>query len=213
MGKSNLLKLLTADDQRLLLVDTLAEHYDVAEALPFGEGLDRIADAGDGDFRVAIPPMTELDYFMLERVAASRDNITLAVDELDRWYRGSRVPLSDDLYFIVNYGRHFNQRLVISVRRPVACSTDIRAASDVWVFPQTHKADRKYVEDSLGFDPGELQVIERDARRRVLKTEVAHAEDAGEVTIFELDNVNRVLRESNPTESPEKELASIPSEQ
>lgn len=187
-GKSCLLRKVCLTAQRLVVVDTLGEHsasgyveyVDTIEAL--------ILRLDTPAFRLGYCPSPngyeEVEY--VERLCASRFEITLAIDEIDRWYPAPQTPLGDGLASIVNYGRHYGQGLVVTVRRPAAISRHLTAQGTLWVFPMRDDRDRGYVLRNTGVDAACIDVRERRGEH-ILVTDVLRHEHATQVLGFNLE--------------------------
>jgi hypothetical protein len=176
------------DADRLILIDTLGEHSQagyVEHIESIGEIIERMEAP---TFRLGYCPSPngydEVEY--LERVCASRWDVTLAIDEMDKWYQSSLAPLGDGLAAIVNYGRHFRQGIVATVRRPTAISRDLRSQGTLWIFPMRDDRDRAYVYRNTGIDGGGIGVAETDSAGRTVVSEVIRREYVTQVLQFNL---------------------------
>lgn len=181
-GKSRLLKALCKTATRLTVVDTLGEHTDLA---PFRD-LDefRAVVLTGREFRASVRPFVreQLDYVV--GACAVRRGMTLAIDELDAWFTDASSRLSLELLAMVRYGRHLDNMLVVSARRPAAIAREVTSQAVLWIFGMQEPRDRAYVRDLCGFDPGTLVEGARSGNVR----QVARV-DAGctEILHFALD--------------------------
>lgn len=187
-GKSCLLRKVCLAAERLILIDTLGEHCacGYVEHIPTIEEL--IARLDAPTFRVGFCPSpngyAEVEY--IERLAASRLQITLAIDEIDRWYPSPMSPLGDGLAAICNYGRHWGQGLVVTVRRPAAISRHLTAQGVLWVFPMRDDRDRIYVFRNTGVDAAAIKIVETNPEGHTLITEVLRHDRETQVLRFAL---------------------------
>lgn len=187
-GKSCLLRKVCLTAERLLIVDTLGEHCAAGyvEHVPDLRSLiDRLSAPR---FRLGYCPSPngyeEVEY--VERLVASRFQITLAVDEIDRWYPSPLTPLGDGLASVCNYGRHYGQGLVTTVRRPAAVSRHLTAQGVLWAFPMRDDRDRGYILRNTGVDAAGIGVLSSDANGHTRVTEVLRHERETQVLRFDL---------------------------
>lgn len=190
-GKSRLFRALCADETRLIMVDTLGEHGELGEICDCPR-MQSLLHAEPDSFRLIYRPTTYEEVEWVERVAAARNDTTLAVDEVDMWYPDSRAPVGEGMRALVMYGRHYSQGLITVARRPFNMSRDVTSQADLWCFPMREPRDRQYVKDVSGYDPGELRVLETcsgdDGNEWVIRTELARVGARGtEVGEFNLE--------------------------
>lgn len=181
-GKSRLARALVCACPRLLCVDTLGEHSTIGRRVT-PEELAAAVTRNPRGFRLALWPRGDHDSAYaevewLECIAASRHDVCLFVDEIDRWYPGARAPLGEGIFSIVQYGRHYNQSLVAVARRPAQMSKDIMSQGTLWILPMRGHHDCKAVMDTCSFDPRELNILEEKPDPQggepfVIRTEVA----------------------------------------
>ena len=191
-GKSCLLRKVCLAAERLIIVDTLGEHCASGYVEYVATIAELIQRLDSPMFRVGYCPSPngydEVEY--IERLSASRFQITLAIDEIDRWYPSPLSPLGDGIAAICNYGRHYGQGLVTTVRRPAAISRHLTAQGVLWVFPMRDDRDRNYVLKNTGVDGASIEVIETillpNGRKGVVVTEVLRDEDGTQVLRFDL---------------------------
>lgn len=187
-GKSCLLRAVCLAAGRLLVIDTLGEHCAAGyvEDVPDLGSLAGRLDAPR--FRLGFRPSpngyVEVEY--VERLVASRYQITLAIDEIDRWYPSPNTPLGDGLASICNYGRHYGQGLVTTVRRPAAISRHLTAQGVLWAFPMRDDRDRLYILRNVGVDAGVIQILETDSQGHTIVTEVLRHDRETQVLRFNL---------------------------
>jgi hypothetical protein len=173
--------------KRLVIIDTLGEHCAAGyvEHVPDIPALIRILERPV--FRVGYCPSPngydEVEY--VERLLASRWQVTLAIDEIDRWYPSPNTPLGDGLASICNYGRHYGQGLVTTVRRPAAISRHLTAQGVLWVFPMRDDRDRGYVLRNTGVDAACISIVEANGEHTVV-TEVIRHDRSTQVLRFDL---------------------------
>lgn len=187
-GKSCLLRKVCLAAERLIVIDTLGEHC----AAGYVEHIPTIAELirrlESPTFRVGYCPSPngydEVEY--IERLAASRLQITLAVDEIDMWYPSPMTPLGDGLAAICNYGRHWGQGLVVTVRRPAAISRHLTAQGVLWAFPMRDDRDRGYILRNIGVDAGAIEIVETNSEGHTIVTEVLRHDRKTQVLRFEL---------------------------
>ncbi len=187
-GKSCLLRKVCLTAERLIVVDTLGEHS-AAGYVEHVPDLRSLIDCLDAPrFRLGYCPSPngyeEVEY--VERLAASRFQVTLAIDEIDRWYPSPNTPLGDGLASICNYGRHYGQGLVTTVRRPAAISRHLTAQGVLWVFPMRDDRDRGYVLRNTGVDAAAIEIVETDSEEHTVVTEVLRHDRQTQVLRFNL---------------------------
>lgn len=187
-GKSCLLRKVCLAAERLLIVDTLGEHcaagyVEHVKTLP-----ELITRLEAPQYRIGYCPSPngydEVEY--IERLAASRFQVTLAIDEIDRWYPSPLTPLGDGLASICNYGRHYGQGLVTTVRRPAAISRHLTAQGVLWVFPMRDDRDRGYVLRNTGVDAACIGIIQSTQEGHTIVTEVLRHDRMTQVLRFDL---------------------------
>lgn len=187
-GKSCLLRKVCLAAERLIVVDTLGEHC-AAGYVEHVPDLASLIDRLDAPrYRLGFCPSPngyeEVEY--VERLAASRFQVTLAVDEIDRWYPSPMSPLGNGLASICNYGRHYGQGLVVTVRRPAAISRHLTAQGVLWVFPMRDDRDRVYVVRNTGIDAASIDILNTDNDGHTIVTEVLRHDRATQVLRFDL---------------------------
>lgn len=153
-GKSRLLKALCKTAKRLVVVDTLGEHADIARPVDLDE-FRAVVQAGR-EFRVSVRPFVQKQLDYVVGACAVRQGITLAVDELDAWYVDASARLGLEMLAMVRYGRHVDNVLIVSARRPAAIAREVTSQAVLWIFGMQEPRDRLYVRDLCGFDPGSL---------------------------------------------------------
>lgn len=144
-GKSRLLKLLLrqAETPRVLIVDTLLEHGDVAPARDLTDLYAR-ADL-NGGFRASVYPATEEELDWVCEFAASKKDISFAVDETAFWWPSAVHRLPDGILTIARTGRHFGQRLFLATQSPGAITKQVMDLSELWVLPLLGVRDAEYL--------------------------------------------------------------------
>ncbi len=187
-GKSCLFRSVCLEAERLVIVDTLGEHCQSGYVEYVHQISDLIEKLREPAFRVGYCPSPngyeEVEY--IERLVASRYQITLGIDEIDKWYPNPMSVLGDGLASIVNYGRHWGQGLVSTVRRPAAISRHLTAQGVLWAFPMRDDRDRGYVVKNIGIDPGSIDILATDANGYTVETEVLRHERTTQVLRFHL---------------------------
>lgn len=194
VGKTTLLRrILTPQPKRLVVVDTLGE----LSRMGFVEGVDiegfRDALLSRASYAVGIYPRTEETFGWVCDACAARSNITLAVEELDRWCPTTAHAPPESLVHMALVGGHYGQSLYCVVHRPVAIHHSILSQAILWAFPMIDSNDRRTVmmhsrrtNAPDGLDPGNLQVVESDERGYVQVTEVARI-GHGDVQVLHFD--------------------------
>lgn len=180
-GKTTLLRrILNPRPDRLVVIDSLGE----LARLGFVQGVDaetfRQTLLTRATYRIGIYPRDEAIFEWVCGAVAARHDITLAIEELDRWFPNTASQPPQELLDIALVGRHYGQSLVCVVHRPVTIHHSILSQAILWVFPMIDANDRRTVQMHSrrtnapdGLDPGDLQVVETDVKGNVLVTEVA----------------------------------------
>lgn len=183
-GKSRLLRAICRSHSRLVLIDTLQEHGRVGYVplLDPDEFRRKMLASDSSPFRYGITPECDEIMEWVERACAARRGVCLAVDELDWWYPSSVHPIGEGLAAIVRYGRHYDQSLVVTVRRPTAISHLITSQSVIWSFPMSEPRDCEYVRKVSGMDPSRLSVPVKDSEGNTVVSEVIRT-DCGDVKV------------------------------
>ncbi len=185
-GKSRLARAVIAPARKLLIIDTLGEHANLATRVTAGELQLALAQKPEA-YRYGVTPANIDTVDWMERVAAARPGYCLFIDEIDYWYQDSRAVPGDGLAALVRYGRHYNQSVVAVARRPADLSRTITSQATLWCFPMREPRDRSYVAQFASIDPGELKVIET-REGMIIRTEIARAGVHGlEIGIFNLE--------------------------
>lgn len=144
-GKSRLLKLLLrqVETPSVLIVDTLLEHGDLAPALELSE-LYQHAES-NGAFRASVYPSTDEELAWLCDFAASRRDVSFAVDEYAFWWPSAVHRPPDGLLTMARTGRHFGQRLFLATQSPGALTKQVMDLAELWVLPLLGVRDAEYL--------------------------------------------------------------------
>lgn len=105
---------------------------------------------------MSVAPLTPAQAEYVIAACAARESITLAIDELDYWYPSSTATLCFPLQALVRYGRHYDQTLIVTARRPQAVGREITSQAVLWCFPMQEPRDLDYVKQFASFDVSEL---------------------------------------------------------
>jgi hypothetical protein len=196
-GKSRLARALTANDQRLVVVDSVAEYAQTGLLPEVDPDQLRTLMTSDNPYRCAIVPDDIEEVHWIENAIAARRDVTLVIDEIDVWYPSSVHPVGEGIFHIARYGRHYNQRLITVAREHRALHPCYRSQGILWVFPLRERGDVRYVEEVTGgrVDARSLRVLQTDGRH-IIRTELARV-DGTDVTICEFDLTNLKLYSSN----------------
>lgn len=180
-GKTTLARaILAPQPERLVIIDTLGEwsRKGIVEGVS-PEVFCRVLLSSES-YRVGIYPPDERIFDWACEACAARSNITLAIEEMDRWYPTTVNLPNQAILDMALIGRHYGQSLIGIVHRPSCIHHSILSQSILWCFPMIDALDRKTVADHSrrmnaprGVDPGELQVTEYSPEGYVLKTQVA----------------------------------------
>ena len=181
MGKTTLLRqLLSPLPSRLVVVDSLGE----LSRKGFVQGVTpdefgRILTERE-TYAVGVYPDSDETFEWVCDAAAARSDITLAIDELDRWLPTTSHLPPQSLLDMSLTGGHYGQHLICIVHRPAGIHHAILSQSTVWVFPMFDANDRRTVQkhtarpnNPAGVDPGELAILESDERGWTQRVEVA----------------------------------------
>lgn len=124
-GKSVLVKAVTKDCRRLLLIDPMSEYETGKVTYDYDEVLTEILKP---EFRIVYRPLDneQLDGCLYGCLIAQ--NMTLAVDEVDNYTNS--YYLSEPLRQIIHYGRHYNISSILASRQPNRIRNDITSQSD-----------------------------------------------------------------------------------
>lgn len=171
-GKSRLLRRMLRDSRRLILVDTMLEHEDMAPSCSL-EDLRPTVRRG-GEFRRSVWPEDEEDFAWTAELAASLPSIDFAVDEYSFWYPAAQCQPCKGLLALVRCGRKLHQSVYLTTQSPGSITKQLTGQGAVWVFPMHEGRDRHYVlERTAGaIDPATLRIIE-GAPPLIIRTELA----------------------------------------
>ena len=154
-GKSRLLrKLCEESGNRRIVLDTLREHASWAPCRDLEYFRQALLTLERYDMSVS--PLTRAQAEYVIGACAARCGITLAIDELDYWYPSSTATLCFPLQALVRYGRHYDQTLIVTARRPQAIGREITSQGILWCFPMVEPRDLDYVRQFASFDVSEL---------------------------------------------------------
>ena len=172
-GKSRLARALCRASQRLIVLDTLAEHSvnGYAEEVTL-EDMAYLVKHGKA-YRVGVVP-DSIEYVgWICDWAAARRGLTLFIDEIDYWYPQSTNLPCKGILDLARYGRHYAQTLVVVARQPAAVHPSYRGEGCLWIFPMRGRGARAYVRDVAGgFDPYALKVLDMEGEH-ILRSQVA----------------------------------------
>lgn len=175
-GKSRLLTALCINDARLVVVDTMLEHGELA---PQEHADDLYEDIHGGrPYRGSIWCQSVDDVEWVANLCASQRHVTLAIDEYSYWYPTPTHLPGAGVLAIVRCGRKLAQRLVVCTQSPGAISKQMLSQARMWILPLNEPRERQYVLDRTGgaVDPGELTPYEADGQR-VIAAHVASYAD------------------------------------
>lgn len=102
-------------------------------------------------FCIIAKPKNDDEIALFWHLARRVYNTTVIVDEIDRYCGPAHCQ--QDLWEIINYGRHNKISLIGMARRPARVNRDFTANAD-WlaVFQTSEKTDKKYLSDYVDVD-------------------------------------------------------------
>lgn len=143
-GKSRLLRGLTARADRLIVLDTMSEHADIAA--PVTAKTLYHAAQGREPYRLSIYPSdAELEWAC--DLAASKVGTCLAVDEYSFWWTQPQTVPPEGMLAIVRCGRKVNQSLALVSQSPRVIYGHVMSQAALWVFPMDLWRDCEYILD------------------------------------------------------------------
>ncbi len=199
-GKSRLLKALLrdAETKRLILIDTLLEHGDVAPSydlvalygLKWNEG---------AAFKASVYPGSLDRFEWVCDFAASMRDTTLALDEYACWYHIAQCRPAEALLTLARVGRHFGQRLFITTQSPAMLSKLIMDQSEIWVLPLLGVSDAAYLGARTR---GGIDAPALEAGRDVKGVQAARFSVRGEREDYRLDYASLSLQRVSTAGDP-----------
>jgi len=142
---------------RLVVIDTIAEHQSLAPRCPKWRAILRMNPPGTTNpLRLGILPQNEQEFELACGAIWARENLVCLIDELDWWVPTPAHACPDALRSIVRYGRHYGQRLIAIARRPAAMPREITSQADLWIFPAAEPRDVAYIRQWADFDASAL---------------------------------------------------------
>jgi len=171
-GKSRLMRVLVAPCPRLVIVDTMMEHDNIAQDVDIEE-LFRVT-SGPGEFKLAHYPQDREDFDWVCEQVASLPNTSLAIDEYSFWYPTAQMQPNKGVLAIVRCGRKLKQNLFVITQSPGAITKQVTGQSALWVFRMEETNDIKYVLDrtSGSINPCDLGPLE-ESNGLVIRTHIA----------------------------------------
>ncbi|MCI0558286.1 MAG: hypothetical protein MN733_07300 [Nitrososphaera sp.] len=166
-GKSTFLRRILANLNRVLIIDTLAEHSDYKTVSQ--EEYIKAARSGPFRLRTLIPPQSDEQQqafetfakltFALAQESASR--ITLAIEEVD-WYSHPSAE-NPGLNLLIQYGRHGPVDLLYTTRSLVSISRKLTSETDCYIlFRQQEPRWLDALADRVGDDVAqEVELLQR----------------------------------------------------
>lgn len=163
-----------------MVVDTLGELS--AKGLVKGVTADTFKETllNHPSYAVGIYPEYEELFEWVCDAAAAREDITLAIDEIDMWLPSAVHAPPQSLLNMSLTGGHYAQTLICVTHRPVSIHHSIMSQGVLWVFPMFDTGDRKKVIDYTsrpncpgGIDPADLEVLDRNEHGWIQAVQVA----------------------------------------
>lgn len=173
-------RLLQPLPKRLVVIDTLRElqQRGVVEAVTIDEMRHRMLTTDC--YHLGVYPEGDEQFAYICEAVASRNDITLAIDEMDAWFPTSTHLPPQALLNIALTGGHYDQVLICITHRPSAIHHSIMSQGTLWIFPMYDANDCKSVMahtrrpgNPSGLDPQTIQPIEMDHRGWTQVTELA----------------------------------------
>jgi len=169
-GKSTLVNRIIRRSNRVVVLDTLAEHYAAARPVALAELRGYLEQP---TYRVSVVPQDYSEFETACDGVALRRSFVYVVDELDFWVAnaaGHDTPRG--LLEMVRYGRHRDQRLVLVARRPAAVPRELTSQAALAVFRSREPRDAEYLRafgagdlDLGALNIGEYYLIDETVRR------------------------------------------------
>lgn len=181
-GKTTLmLRLLKASNpKRLIVIDTLRELQQKGHVQSVTLDEMREIMLTKDSYRLGVYPEGEDQFDYVCEAVAARNDITLAIDEMDAWFPTSTHLPPQSLLNISLTGGHYGQELICITHRPSAIHHSIMSQGVLWIFPMYDANDCKSVMSHTrrpgnpnGINPQDVQPTELDGRGWIVATNVA----------------------------------------